>query len=195
MTPSPIRLRPATVDDVPVLEGISDSPETAGGFDWFGFATPGNLHKVIADGTALGDYGATNGMLVAVTIDEDRIVGLLSWHPVIYGPNRYPALNFGIGIVPELRGQGYGTKAHGSLADYLFAHTNVNRVEAQTDVDNIGEQRAAEKAGFLREGVLRGAQFRDGEWRDMVGYGMTRSEHKELRIKAGSSSIRTGFTA
>jgi RimJ/RimL family protein N-acetyltransferase len=194
MTPPPIRLRPATVDDVPVLEGISDSPET-GGHDWFGFAAPGNLRKAIAEGRSLGDHGATSGILVPVTVADDRIVGLLNWHPTIYGPNRYPALNFGIGIVPELRGQGYGTAAHRVLADYLFAHTNVNRLEAQTDIENIGEQRAAEKAGFTREGVLRGAQFRSGEWHDMVSYGMTRADHKELRASAAGSTVRTGFTA
>ncbi len=53
------------------------------------------------------------------------------------------------------------------VAEYLFATTNVNRVEASTDVDNLAEQRALEKAGFPREGVLRGAQFRSGAHHDL----------------------------
>jgi len=38
----------------------------------------------------------------------------------------------------------------------------VNRIEASTEITNIGEQRALERAGFTREGVLRGATFQGG---------------------------------
>jgi RimJ/RimL family protein N-acetyltransferase len=62
------------------------------------------------------------------------------------------------------------------LARYLFANTTVNRIDANTDVTNIAEQRALEKAGFTREGVLRGAQFRDGSFHDMVLYSILRHE-------------------
>lgn len=62
------------------------------------------------------------------------------------------------------------------LADYLFATTTANRLEAGTDVENIGEQRALEKAGFIREGIRRGSLFRDGRWRDMVIYGRLRDD-------------------
>ena len=37
------------------------------------------------------------------------------------------------------------------LIRYLFAHTPVNRVEATTEIANVAEQRALEKAGFTRE--------------------------------------------
>ncbi|HKB29003.1 MAG TPA: GNAT family protein, partial [Candidatus Limnocylindrales bacterium] len=158
MTASPVRLRPLVLDDVPILESATATPEAAG-LDWFGFQSPDQLRRTIAGGTALGEVGNPGGMLAVAT--EDAAVGMLTWHPQIYGPNRYPAINFGVGIVPEERGKGYGTEAQRLLADYLFAHTNVNRVEAQTDVENVAEQRSLEKVGFLREGVLRGAQFRD----------------------------------
>ncbi len=59
---------------------------------------------------------------------------------------------------------------------YLFAHTQANRIQASTEITNVGEQRALEKAGFTREGVLRGAGFRDGQWRDGVLYSVLRDE-------------------
>jgi RimJ/RimL family protein N-acetyltransferase len=59
---------------------------------------------------------------------------------------------------------------------YLFAHTQVNRVEAVTEVTNFGEQRALEKAGFTREGILRGTTFRQGQWHDQVIYSVLRHE-------------------
>jgi len=71
-------------------------------------------------------------------------------------------------------GRGCGTEAHRLLARYLFAHTTVHRIWAGTEVGNIAEQKALEKAGFTREGVTRGTGWRDGAWRDGVIYSLLR---------------------
>ena len=76
----------------------------------------------------------------------------------------------------EHRGRGIGTEAQRQLVTYLFATMPVHRLEAATDVENVAEQRALEKAGFRREGVRRGITFRGGAWRDDVLYGMTRED-------------------
>jgi RimJ/RimL family protein N-acetyltransferase len=73
-----------------------------------------------------------------------------------------------------MRGLGYGSLAQRLLTDYLFATTSVNRIEAGTDVENLAEQRSLEKAGFIREGVLRGAQYRADAWHDLVIYAVVR---------------------
>ena len=97
-----------------------------------------------------------------------------------YGPNaESDAWNIGIALIPEARGRGHGTEAQARLADYLFANTTVNRVEAQTDTENVAEQRALEKAGFRREGVARGSQFRAGAYHDLVSYSMLRGDVKD----------------
>jgi RimJ/RimL family protein N-acetyltransferase len=104
-------------------------------------------------------------------------VGAVQWHPVQYGPNRGSiALNLGIAITPSARNRGIGTRAQRLLADYLFEQTLTHRIEASTDVGNVAEQRSLERAGFSREGVLRGAQFRLGEWHDMVFYSRLRTD-------------------
>ncbi len=67
------------------------------------------------------------------------------------------------------------------LARYLFAHTTVHRIEASTEMGNLAEQRALEKAGFTREGVRRGTGWRDGAWRDGVTYSLLRTDQPERR--------------
>lgn len=79
-------------------------------------------------------------------------------------------------MFPEHRGRGYGSRAQRQLADYLFATRLVERVEATTDVENIAERRALERAGFSQEGVLRHAQFRAGAWRDVFLYSRLRRD-------------------
>jgi RimJ/RimL family protein N-acetyltransferase len=103
--------------------------------------------------------------------------GVVQYFPSRYGPNRgSTALCLGIALQPAHRGRGVGTAAQRLVCDYLFAQTLVHRVEASTDVTNLAEQRALTKAGFTRDGVLRGAQYRRGEWHDLVLYSRLRTD-------------------
>ena len=97
------------------------------------------------------------------------------WRRRSYGPHS-PCWIVSIALTPEARGHGYGTEAQRQLTRYLFAHTQAHRIEAGTEITNVGEQRALEKAGFTREGVLRGALFRRGQWHDCVFYGILRDD-------------------
>jgi RimJ/RimL family protein N-acetyltransferase len=108
---------------------------------------------------------------------DGTAVGSVSWHPVYYGPNLGSrAFNIGIGLAEASRGRGIGTIAQRLLAEHLFETTPVQRVEAGTDVENVAEQRALEKAGFRREGVFRSAQYRIDGWHDMVSYSLLRTD-------------------
>jgi RimJ/RimL family protein N-acetyltransferase len=106
-----------------------------------------------------------------------EVVGDVSWHPVDYGPNDGSrAWDIGIGLTAQARGRGIGSAAQRLLADHLFATTDVHRVQASTDVSNVGEQRSLERAGFVREGVLRQAQLRADGRHDLVVYSRLRTD-------------------
>ena len=123
-----------------------------------------------------GPRPAGSGLL-GVADGQDRLIGSVGWRPVLYGPNPgSQALDIGIVLCAAARGQGHGSRAQRMLADYLFATTGVHRVQASTDVDNRAEQRALERAGFTREGVLRQAQWRAGAYRDLVSYARLRTD-------------------
>jgi RimJ/RimL family protein N-acetyltransferase len=79
-------------------------------------------------------------------------------------------------LLPDVRGKGYGSRAQEMLVRYLFAHTQVNRIEAEAELTNKPALRALEKAGYTREGVARGVIFRSGRWRDRAVFSMLRSE-------------------
>jgi len=79
-------------------------------------------------------------------------------------------------VLPDLRGQGMAACAQRALADYLFETTLAHRVQALTDVDNKAERRSLERAGFQLEGILRGAGFLGGRWRDGALYARLRDD-------------------
>ena len=131
------------------------------------------------------DFGHVSRDGVSVTVgraivagnEDGRPVGHVSWHQVHYGPNPASAAwNIGIELAPHARGRGYGSEAQRLLAQHLFATTALNRVEAVTDVENAAELGALARAGFRREGMLRGAQFRAGRWHDVVVCAVLRGE-------------------
>jgi len=111
----------------------------------------------------------------AMVLREDRPVAVVTWHAVWYGPNLGSrAWNIGITVAPEWRGCGVGSLAQAMLAEHLFATTDAQRVEASTDIANVAEQAALQRAGFEREGVLRRAQFRTGGYHDLAVYAVLR---------------------
>lgn len=59
-------------------------------------------------------------------------------------------------MLPAWRGRGFPTRAARLLAEWAFGQTSVRRVIAGTLPRNAGSQRVLEKAGFRREGYLRG---------------------------------------
>jgi RimJ/RimL family protein N-acetyltransferase len=113
-----------------------------------------------------------------VIVDEHgAVAGGVSWNWRHWGPNpqsRCPMI--GIWLRPQARGRGIGRLAQRQLAEIFFRDTIANRVEAHTDVDNVAEQRALEAAGFQREGVIRAAQWRAGEYHDGYLYSILRRE-------------------
>lgn len=165
-----VRLRRVTIDDADVME-LWQSVEYMGKFNDFGVAWP-PVRKAIKETGLVGENGGT---MMVVSLASREPIGTVSWRTVRYGPNpESAAWNIGISLIPDARGHGYGTEAQRVLADHLLATTPANRVEAMTDIDNEAEQRSLEKAGFAREGVLRGSQYRAGGFHDLVVYARVR---------------------
>jgi RimJ/RimL family protein N-acetyltransferase len=165
-----VTLRPATENDLPLLEQLTLDPGSTGEFGQFGWFDPLLWRRRWADNELIGPDGGT--LLVMV---GDQPLGLVNWRRQPTTPASY-CWEIGCALLPEARGRGYGTQAQRLITQYLFAHTAVHRIMAATEAGNIAEQRALERAGFTREGVSRGVGWRDGAWRDGVTYSLLRTD-------------------
>jgi RimJ/RimL family protein N-acetyltransferase len=160
----PVSLREVRPQDAALVAQLG-TREVAGPWDYFD-DPPQELLRG-------HDYG---GGWRVIEIDGVA-VGSVSFIQIPYGPNRRSlAWRIGITVLPEYRRRGIGTAAQRTLADQLFARTPANRIEADTDVENIPEQRTLERAGFRAEGVHRGAQYRGGRWHDRILYARLRGD-------------------
>lgn len=61
----------------------------------------------------------------------------------------------GYRLDPDLWGHGYVTEALRAAVEFVFTHTELDRLHATADVRNTASNRVLEKCGFVHEGTIR----------------------------------------
>ena len=85
-------------------------------------------------------------------------------------------LTAGYGVAPAARGRGVAAAALRVLTAFAWSIPGADRVELYIEPWNVGSVRTAERAGYRREGLLRGHQVIGGERRDMLLYARLRTD-------------------
>jgi RimJ/RimL family protein N-acetyltransferase len=82
--------------------------------------------------------------------------------------------DLGYWLAPRVWGRGYATESLLALTDHLWNASDLQRLEARVLEWNPASCRVLEKAGFVREGRLRRAAFKDGSLIDAWLYARVR---------------------
>ena len=167
-----LSLRAFRDEDLGFLDRLCADPAALGEFEWFGFRDVRTWRRRWEQDGFIGP----DSTVLAVVLADGTLVGTTSWKVVNRGGSPGACFEIGLALLPEYRGQGLGSRGQRLLVDHLFRFTTVHRLEAGADADNVAEQKALERIGFTREGVLREVAFRDGAWRDTVIYALLRDE-------------------
>jgi aminoglycoside 6'-N-acetyltransferase len=170
-----IALRPLQDEDLSIIEAWGKDPNGLWGpFQRFQLDHVPQLRQAYQQ---MGLLTREAGFLLVETIPSHEVIGYVRYTLIPYpdADNPYPEIGFGI---PETsaQGKGYAQEAINLLVDYLFSGYPVERIMAFTELENIPAQRVLEKNGFQREGQLRRSMFRDGQWRDILIYGILRQD-------------------
>lgn len=168
-----INIRPVSQEDIPIVSQWLNDSHHFTDYNTFALKPTNSYEKQFTENGFIED---DKGFLVIVT-QENELAGSLSYHKRAYGPNSPSRVyNVGFTVAPEFRGKHYGSEALKLLTAYLFETYPIMRVEADTDVTNIPAQKVLETNGFTREGIMRKAQWRKGDWHDLVQYSILRGE-------------------
>ncbi|KAL6005165.1 hypothetical protein ACLOJK_005727 [Asimina triloba] len=107
----------------------------------------------------------------------DRPIGAISASPG--SGNDSCRAELGYVLASEYWGRGIATQAAKMAVDAVFADwPHLERLEALVVVENPASQRVLEKAGFLKEGVLRKYYILKGRTRDSVMYSFLPTDRK-----------------
>jgi len=166
-----LALRAFRAEDLDFLDRLCSDPQALGPFEWVGFGdVRARRRRWEQDG-----YVAPDSTALAVVLSDGTLAGIASWKVRNRSdPDKGLSYEIGLALLPEHRGHGLGTMAQRLLVDYLLNSTTVHRLEAFTDAENIAEQKALERIGFQREGLMREVVFQNGSWRDAVIYALLR---------------------
>jgi ribosomal-protein-alanine N-acetyltransferase len=174
--PSPrllrVALRPATSADAPLLRRWRSEESV-------------KRHQPLAD-AALADLRTD----LARQRSEDLYRGVGDRYQWIVLAEGYPAGwvtlavtswehgmgEIGYALTSELQGRGVMPVALTQLLAELFGRTKLERLEARCSVENVASQKVLERAGFLREGLLRGYFELGGRRIDNYLYAILRSD-------------------
>jgi UDP-4-amino-4,6-dideoxy-N-acetyl-beta-L-altrosamine N-acetyltransferase len=75
---------------------------------------------------------------------------------------------FGIFVEKDFAGKGFGFLATKEMLKIAFEKLKLHRVYLRVFSDNLSAIKVYEKAGFVKEGLLRDTIFIDGKFRDMI---------------------------
>ncbi len=82
-------------------------------------------------------------------------------------------------------GNGFGTEVTRLVADHAFERLNLHRLQLTVSAPNIGGVKAYGRAGFVVEGVLRDACWRDGEPHHKIAMSILKPEWQEAKEALG----------
>ena len=107
---------------------------------------------------------------------EDKLIGEIGFRTIKWF-NRKAEIS--LVVTPEYQGKGHGKQALLLLMQFAFKKMNLYRLEAEVIDYNDKAKSLFEKAGFVLEGRLREAKYNNGNYHDILRYGMLRSEYEK----------------
>jgi len=174
LTDGRIRLEPLSLDHVEALKAAAADGEL-----WKLRVTsvpdPDDTRGYVERALAMRDQGSRLPFAVVDLEDGGRVIGSTSYHDIVPAIDR---LEIGWTWYAKSRQRSHvNTGAKLLLLAHAFETLGAQLVGWRTDVDNLASQRAIERLGAKKDGVLRHhAPRRDGSVRDTVMYSVTAAE-------------------
>lgn len=122
----------------------------------------------------MNEFAQGTGRLFLIFVDGE-LSGTLDLHAINQG---FKKAEIGYWLKKDINGQGIMTKSVIALCDFAFNQMGLNKLSISADVDNIGSNKVAEKAGFEFIGMDKQDVLLYGEFRDMNRYALLKEDYK-----------------
>ena len=142
-------LRKPRMDDAPfIFERYGQDPEVTRYLIWTPHKHIGETEAFLQRCMNVWEQGKSFPYVITLQENDDPI-GMIEVHHQGF------KLEIGYVLARTFWGKGYMTEALRAVVDWAFAQSDIFRMQAICDVENIGSARVMEKAGMTREGLLR----------------------------------------
>ena len=166
-TAEPLLIRHATPADAEAVARVFSGPRAVWGTLQAPYPTPEKWRRRIEEGPAAGIIS-----LVACAGGEP--VGMLGLHTHPDQPRIRHSAYLGMAVRDDWQGRGVGRALVAAVVDLADKWLNLERLELHVYVDNEPAIGLYRRFGFVEEGTLRRAAFREGGLQDVYVMGRLR---------------------
>lgn len=114
-----------------------------------------------------------NKSMNTVILFKGEIVGVAGFNEINWS-NKTAYIGYWLG--EEFQGNGIMTKVARALTDYAFDELNLNKVEIRVAKENKKSKGIPEKLDFVKEGIIRQAEWLYDHYVDHIVYGVLAEE-------------------
>jgi RimJ/RimL family protein N-acetyltransferase len=176
-----VALREFRLEDIPVIQAWVNDPEIIRFLSWGIFPQTLRETERFVEAQMSGEDPMNRALVISLYEDE-QCIGTTGCHNIDW---RSRSAEFGIVIGKlDYLGKGYGTEATELVLDFSFNELNLHRVYLHVFDFNLRAIGAYQKCGFVEEGRLRDAFFREGNYHDIVVMGILEEEHRARKANS-----------
>ena len=125
--------------------------------------------------TTKKQFASNNGLQAGIW-HKGNIVGIIGFHGINWA-NKTTSIGYWLG--ERYQGSGVMTKSCKALIDYAFNELYLNRVEIRCAEKNFKSRALPERLGFVKEGLIREAEWLYDHYVDHVVYGTLAREWQD----------------
>ena len=107
-----------------------------------------------------------------------RLVGTIGYMDY---REEHGSVEVGYSLAKWMWNGGYMTEALRRVIEYTFEAMDINRIEAQHELDNPSSGRVMEKCGMKKEGVLRQRLYNKGKYVDVALYAILQLDYQKIK--------------
>lgn len=165
-----LRFRSITIEDLPFIQELRNDPST-----WMQLGDPRPLKPGLQKKWLESLDSSSDRFYYIVENGTGLPVGLVRMDE--YDPvNR--SIRVGADVAPAQRRKHYGLAIYQAIKQYGFAHLGLHRIWLLVLATNTAARALYKAVGFLSEGTLRQAVFRNGKWVDYISMSILEKENR-----------------
>jgi RimJ/RimL family protein N-acetyltransferase len=120
--------------------------------------------------TWLERYDQGDGARAGFAVVDEATGAFLGMAALVWVDSEGRQAEAGYIVAPSARGRGVAVRALSLLTAWAFEELGLERIELRITPENAASIKVAERAGYLREGVLRSVHFKQGRRTDLAVY-------------------------
>lgn len=135
-----------------------------------GIQSPGQFYSVIQMWQKNFQEGSSSHFGIRY---RGVLAGSISLHAIDWNNSQ---ASIGYYLSEKLQGRGITIRTVKAVINHAFYELGLNRIEIRCGKDNDKSKAIPMKLGFYREGILRDGEFLNGNFHDLIVYGLLRRE-------------------